>query len=58
VVVRLRAGKRSVHVVAGRTVTLRVPRGQRRVPAGYAVDGRRFKASIALRRQRRARFAG
>ena len=50
VVVRLRAGSRRVRLVAGERVSLRVPAGQRRVPARFAVDGRRHRAAIRLRR--------
>jgi hypothetical protein len=50
VVVRIRAGKRSVHVVAGKRVRLRVGRRVRRLRASFAVDGRRHRAAVRLRR--------
>jgi dienelactone hydrolase len=51
VVVRLRSGKRRVHVVAGQRVRLRVGRRVRRVRASFAVDGRRHRRVIALTRR-------
>jgi dienelactone hydrolase len=45
VVVRLR----SVYVVSGRAVELRVSRGAKRIAASFSVDGRRHAASIRVR---------
>ena len=60
VVVRLRVGSRRVHVVSGRRVRVRIPAAQRRIPARFAVDGRRHRAEIRIRRPdtRAPRFAG
>ncbi len=49
VVVRLRLRTRSVNVVSGRMVTLRVPDGLGRIHATFSVDGRRHGAWIRLR---------
>ena len=49
VVVRLRLRSRSVNVVSGRAVTLRVPEDLRRIRATFSVDGRRHGAWIKLR---------
>jgi dienelactone hydrolase len=58
-VVRLRVGRRFVHVATGQRVRVAVPRRQRRIPARYSVDGLRHGAAIALRRHTRSvRFTG
>jgi dienelactone hydrolase len=49
VVVRLRLPKRSVYVVSGRAITLRVAHSLRRISASYSVDGHRHGARIELR---------
>jgi dienelactone hydrolase len=53
VVVRLRAGRRTAKVVAGKRVRMRVPARARRISARFAVDGRRFKRAIRVRRRAR-----
>jgi hypothetical protein len=51
VVVRLRIGKRSRHVVSGRAVRLRVPRPVKRIRARYSVDGHAHRATVKLLRR-------
>jgi hypothetical protein len=51
VLVRLRAGKRRIHVVAGELVRMRVGRRLRRLRASFAVDERRHRRVIKLARK-------
>ena len=55
VVVHLRAGRRHAAVVAGHRVRMHVPAGVRRIRASFAVDGRRHRATIRVRRLPRRR---
>jgi hypothetical protein len=50
VVVRLRLAPRSVYVVSGHVVNVRLSPRRRRIPATFSVDGRRHAVSIKLRR--------
>jgi dienelactone hydrolase len=53
VVVRLRVKRRTRFAVAGRRVSVRVPRGAHRIRATFTVDGHRHRARIKLRRRGR-----